>query len=170
MFLVNSLPNICFTVNTLSQFIVNPHHFHWIVATNILRYIWGKIHYALRYATKKLRLHGYIIVNRASSVVEHKRTSRCCFSLGSTSIYWMSRKQKLVALSTMEAEYIAMSMACCEVIWLTNLFNELFEHVLDTIMIFCDNESIISLLENLVLHKRSKHININYHFIWDMVQ
>ena len=82
----------------------------------------------------------------------------------------MSRKQKLVALSTTEVEYIASSMACCEVVWLGKLFSELFEHVLDTTVIYCDKQSGISLSENLVFHDRSKHIDIEYHFILDMVQ
>eukprot|EP00253_Pinus_taeda_P014741 PITA_14741 len=108
-------------------------------------------------------------VDWASNVVDRKSTSKCCFSLGSASISWMSRKQKSVALSTTEAEYIAASMPCCEAIWLRNLFSELFEHMLDTTVIFCDNQSGILLLENLVFHDRSKHIDIKYHFIKDMV-
>ena len=77
----------------------------------------------------------------------------------------MSRKQKSVALSTMEAEYIAVSMACCEVVWLRKLFSELFAHVLDTTIILCDNQSGIWLSENPVFHDRSKHIDIKYPLI-----
>ena len=82
----------------------------------------------------------------------------------------MSRKQKLVALSTVEAEYIAASMTCCEVVWLRKLFSELFGHVLDTTVILCDNQSGICLSENTVFHDQSKHIDIRYHFVRDMVQ
>ena len=82
----------------------------------------------------------------------------------------MSRKQKSISLSTAEAEYIAASMASCEVVWLRKLFSELFGHVLDTTMIYCDNQSGIRLSKNLVFHDHSKHIDIKYHFIWDMVQ
>ena len=103
-------------------------------------------------------------------MVDRKSTSGCCFSLGSTSISWMTRKQKSVSLSTVEAEYIAASMACCEAIWLRKLFSELFEHALDTTVIFCDNQSGIHLSENPVFHDRSKHIDIRYHLIRDMVQ
>ena len=70
-----------------------------------------------------------------------------------------------MALSTVEAEYIATSMACCEAIWLRNPFNELFGYVLDTTVILCENQSGIRLYENLVFHNRSKHIDIRYHFI-----
>ena len=82
----------------------------------------------------------------------------------------MSRKQKSVALSTTEAKYIVAIMACCEAVWLRKLFSELFGHVLDTTMILCDNQSGIRLSNNLVFHDLSKHIDIRYHFIRDMVQ
>ena len=82
----------------------------------------------------------------------------------------MSRKQKSVALSTAKAEYITASMACCKAVSLRKLFNELFRHVLDTTVILCDNQSGIRLSENPVFHDRSKHIDIRYHFIQDMVQ
>eukprot|EP00253_Pinus_taeda_P006796 PITA_06796 len=170
MFLVNSRPDICFAVNTLSQFMVEPHHIHWIAAKNLLRYLWGTITYGLRYTVGNVRLHGYSDVDWAGSVVDCKSASGCCFSLGSALISWMNRKQKLVALSTDEAEYIAASMASYETVWLRNLFSELFGHVLDTTAIFCDNQSVIHLSENPLFHDHSKHIDIRYHFIRDMVQ
>ena len=71
-------------------------------------------------------------------MVDRKSTSGCYFSLGSTSISWKSKKQKSVALSTTEAEYIAASMPYCEVVWLRKLFSELFEHMLDTIVKYHD--------------------------------
>ena len=116
MFLVNSCPNVCFDVNTLSQFMVEPHHIHWIAAKNLLRYLRGTINYGLRYTTRNLRLHGYTDIDWAGSVVDRKSTSGCCFTLGFASISWMSKKQKSVAISTAETKYTATSMACCEVV------------------------------------------------------
>lgn len=117
-----------------------------------------------------MRLHGYFDVDWAGSVVDLKSTFGCYFPLVSTSISWMSRKQKSIALSTTKVEYIAASMASCEAFWLRKLFSELFGHVLDTTVILYDNQSGIRLSENLVFHDRSKHIDIRYHFIRDMVQ
>eukprot|EP00253_Pinus_taeda_P021869 PITA_21869 len=114
MFLVNSHPNICFAMNTLSQFMVEPHHIHWITAKNLLRYLQGRITYGLRYTVENVRLRGYSDADWASSVVDRKRTYGCCFSLGSASISWMSRKQESVALSTAKAKYIVASLASCE--------------------------------------------------------
>eukprot|EP00253_Pinus_taeda_P035772 PITA_35772 len=125
--------------NTLSQHMVEPHHSHWIGTKNLLRYLRGTITHGLRYIARDVRLHGYTDANWAGSVVDRKSTSGCCFSLGSASISWMSRKQKLVALSAAEAEYIASSMASCEAVWLRKLFNELFGFTLDITVILCDN-------------------------------
>jgi len=82
----------------------------------------------------------------------------------------MSRKQKLVTVSTTEAEYIVASMASCEAVWLRKLFSELFGFTLDTTVILCDNQSGIRLSENPVFYDVSKHIDIRYHYIQDMVQ
>jgi len=147
---------------------VEPHHIYWVVAKNLLKYLYGTINYGLRYTTRNLRLHGYSDADWVGSVVDRKSTSGCCFSLGSASISWMSRKQKSVALSTDKPEYIAASKACCEAIWLRKLFSELFEHVFDTTVIYCDNQNGICLYP--VFHDHSNHIDIKYHFIRDMVQ
>jgi len=145
---------------------VEPHHIHWIAAKNLLRYLCGTTNYLV----ENLRLHGYTNVDYTSSVVNRKSTYGFWFSLRSASISWISRKQKSVALSIAEAENIAARMACSEVVWLTKLFSELFEHMLDNTVIFCDNQSGIHLSKNLVFHNHSKHIDIRYHFIWNMVQ
>eukprot|EP00253_Pinus_taeda_P032360 PITA_32360 len=92
MFLVNSRPDICFAVNTLSQHMVEPHHIHWIGAKNLLRYLRGTITYGLRYTVEDVRLLGYADADWAGSVVDRKSTFRCYFSLGFASISWMSRK------------------------------------------------------------------------------
>ena len=116
MFLVNSRLDICFTVNAFSQHMVEPHHIHWIGAKNLLRYLRGTITYGLRYTAGDVRLFGYTDADWAGNEVDCKITSGCCFTLGSASISWMSRKQKSVALSTAEVEYIVASMASCEAV------------------------------------------------------
>eukprot|EP00253_Pinus_taeda_P014164 PITA_14164 len=90
---------------------------YMIDAKNLL-YLRGTITNGLRYTAGDVRLLGDTDVDWAGSVVDRKNTFGCCFTLGSASISWMSRKQKLVALSTAEAEYIAASMVSCEAFWL----------------------------------------------------
>jgi hypothetical protein len=111
MYLVNTQPDICFVVNTLSQFQVEPRHEHCIVAKHVLRYIRGTINYGLRYtASSNIQLHGFTDSDWARSADDRKSTSGMCFSLGSAMISWGSRKQKSVALSTTEAEYSEISL------------------------------------------------------------
>ena len=112
----------------------------------------------------------YIDSDWAGSAVDRKSTSGCCFSLGSAVVSWFSRKQKSVALSSAEAEYMVASQASCEAIWLRKLLVGLFGLQLQPTVIYCDNQSCIKLSENPVFHDRSKHIEIRYHFIRDYVQ
>jgi hypothetical protein len=75
-----------------------------------------------------------------------------------------------MALSTAEAKYIALSVAVCEAVWLRKLLTDLFDHEMDPNTIHCDNQSCVKLSENPVFHDRSKHIEIKYYYITDMVQ
>ena len=99
-----------------------------------------------------------------------KSTSGCCFSIGSGVVSWFSRKQKSVALSSAEAEYMAASMAAYEGMWMRKLLAGLFECELVATIVHCDNQSGIRLFENPVFHDRRKHIEIRYHFLRDCVQ
>lgn len=116
MFLVNTHPYIFYVVNTLSQFITEPYHSHWIDAKHILRYLHGSIPLRLRYSIGNVQLHGYTDVDWVRNTFDRKSTSGCCFSLGSMMISLMDMKQNYVALSTIEVEYISSSMASCEVV------------------------------------------------------
>ena len=119
MYLVNTRPDIAFSINSLSQFMVQPKRMHWIAAKHILCYLHGIVEYGIIYVQGEgIKLIGYTDVDWAGSTMNKRSTSRCCFSLGSGVVSWFSRKQKSVALSSAEAEYIAASMVTCEAIWL----------------------------------------------------
>jgi hypothetical protein len=112
MYLVNTRPDICYAVNVISNFMSQPRHTHWIVAKHVLRYLQGTISYGLRYASSvDLSLQGYADADWEGSAVDKKRTSGCCFTLGSTTVSWCSRKHRFVSLSTIEVEYISLSVA-----------------------------------------------------------
>ena len=115
-------------------------------------------------------LSGYTDADWAGSVSDRKSTSGCCFSLRSAMISWQSRKQSSISLSTEEEEYIAACSASCEARWLRKLLIDLFDLEMRATLILCDNHSCIKMTENLVFHDRSKHIEIRYHYIRDMVQ
>jgi hypothetical protein len=170
MYLVNTQPDICFAVNTLSQFQVEPKQEHWIVAKHVLRYIRGTINYGLRYtASSDIKLHGFTDSDWAGSAEDRKSTSGMCFILGSAMISWGSRKHKSVALSTTEAEYMVACEACTEAVWLRKFISDLFDQIPESTIIYCDNQSCIRLSEHPVFHERSKHIEIKYYFIRDKV-
>eukprot|EP00253_Pinus_taeda_P002664 PITA_02664 len=144
MYLVSPRPDICFVVNTMSQFMCEPRKVHWVAAKHILRYLQGTVDYGLDYRQGDgVRL----------AVV----------------VSWFSGKQQSVALSSAEAEYMAANLASCEAIWLRKMLFGLFDQPLRPSVIYCDNQSCIKLTENPVFHDRSKHIGIKYHFIRDDV-
>jgi hypothetical protein len=170
MYLMNTRPNICFSVNTLSQFLVEPRHVHLMDAKHVMRYLKGTIDYGLSYdGDHYFTLSGYTDADWAGSVSDRISTLGCCFSLGSTMISWQSRKQSSIALSTVEAKYIVACSASCEAIWIQKLLTDLFDLEMRATLILCDNQSCIKMIENLVFQDRSKNIEISYHYICDMV-
>jgi hypothetical protein len=171
MYLTNTRPDIYFVVKTLSQFLVDPIHVHLVAAKHVMRYIKGTMDYGLNSdGDHDFTLSGYTDVDWAGSVADRKSTSICCFSLGSAMISWQSSKQSSISLSTAEVEYIATCSASCEAIWLRNLMTDLFDIEMRATAILCENQSCIKMTENPVFHNRSKHIEIRYHFIHNMVQ
>eukprot|EP00253_Pinus_taeda_P027413 PITA_27413 len=108
MYLVkfNARSDICFSVNTLSQFMVEPKRVHWTTTRHILRYLRDTIEYGLKYTRgDDARLCGFTDANWAGNLVDRKRTFGYCFSVGSGMVSWCNRKQKSVTLSSAEAEY-----------------------------------------------------------------
>jgi hypothetical protein len=93
IYLVNTGPDICFVVNTLSQFMVEPREVHWVAAKHVLRCLRDIVEYGLRYlGSDGVRLQGYTDSDWAGSAADRKSTSKCCFSLGSAVISWFNRK------------------------------------------------------------------------------
>jgi hypothetical protein len=171
MYLTNTRPNICFSMNTLSQFLVEPRHVHLVATKHVIRCLKCTLDCGLNYdGDHDFTLSGYTDSNWEGSVSDRKITSRCYFSLGSTMISWQSRKQSSSVLSTMEVEYIDACSARCEAIWLRKLLTNLFDLEMEATTILCDKQSCKKMIENHVFHDRSKHIDIHYHYTCDMVQ
>ena len=106
---------------------VEPQRVHWVATKHVLRYLCGIVDYGLDYRRGDgVCLVGYIDSDWAGCAADRKNTSECCFNLGSTVVSWFSRKQNSVALSSAEAEYMEVSQASCEAIWLRKLLVGLF--------------------------------------------
>jgi hypothetical protein len=107
---------------------VEPRQEHWIDAKHILRYLRGMITYGLRYASNSdVQLHGFTDSYWAGSADDRKSTYGMCFNMGSAMISWASRKEKFVALNTIEAKYIAACDTCMEAVWLHKLVSGLLD-------------------------------------------
>jgi hypothetical protein len=107
-----------------------------------------------------IQLHGFIDSDWAWSAYDRRNATWICFSLSFATMSWDSRKQKSVAVNIEEEEFIAVCDACTEAVWLRKLVSGLFDQVLDSTVIYCDNQSCVKLSENPVFHDRSKHIEI----------
>jgi hypothetical protein len=142
MYLVNTRPDICFAVNTLSQHMVEPRSVHCIGAKHMLRYIAGTIDFGLDYVRGDgVSLVGYIDPEWVACATGRKSTSGCYFGLGSGLVSRFSRKQKSVALSSAKAEYMAANQGSCEAIWLRKILVGLFGQEMPPTVVHCDNQS-----------------------------
>ena len=122
--------DITFSVNKLSQFLRAPIVAHWSACERILRYIRGTLSYGLLFKpTKVTSLEGYANADGASNLDDRKYVSGVCIFLGGNLICWSSRKQKVVACSSTEAEYRALSTAATYVVWIQNLLTEIEVHL-----------------------------------------
>eukprot|EP00253_Pinus_taeda_P003168 PITA_03168 len=117
----------------------------------------------------RVKLQGFTDADWVGSPSDRKSTSGEIFNLGLAAISWYSRKQRSVALSSIEAEYTVASQATFEAIWMQNILVGLLGQMTDPTMIYCDNQSFIELSENPMFHDRSKHIDIHYHHLRDYV-
>ncbi|XP_022004484.1 uncharacterized mitochondrial protein AtMg00810-like [Helianthus annuus] len=171
MYLTNTRPDLMFAVNKISQFMEQPKRSHWEAGKRILRYVKGTLNQGLVYSKGgKGTLTGFSDNDYAGNIDDSKSTSGYVFQLGTGTVAWQSKKQKVVALSSTEAEYIALSMAGCQALWLQGILEELQEGAKGPIVIHCDNKSTISRAKDPGFHGKSKHIRIKYHFIRDLIK
>jgi hypothetical protein len=114
-------------------------------------------------------LIGYYDANYARCKIDRQSTSRTYQFLGRSLVSWASKKQDFVALSTAEAEYIAVGHCCAQLLWMRQTLTD-YSYKLSKVPLICDNESAIRMADNPVEHSRTKHIDIRYHFLRDHQQ
>ena len=142
----------------------NPRKQNWEVVKWILRYLRGTSDIALCFRKSTLGLQGYVDADMAGDIDGRKSTTRYVFTLGGTAVSWISKLQKIVALSTTEAEYVTVTEASKELIWLQSFLEELGQNYGKSTL-HCDSQSVIHLAKNHVYHAQTKHIQVRYHFI-----
>ncbi|XP_061350948.1 secreted RxLR effector protein 161-like [Gastrolobium bilobum] len=171
-YLTVTRPDISFAVSVASQFLDSPCDSHWDAAVRILRYIKGAPEKGLLYSDQgNTEICGYSDADWAGSPSDRRSTSGYFVFFGGNLISWKSKKQTVVARSSAEAEYRAMGVATCELIWLKQLIREL--HLCEQkkpMTLICDNQAALHISSNPVFHERTKHIEIDCHFIREKIQ
>lgn len=180
---IGTRPDLAYTVTLLSQFSSNPTPEHLTAAKRVLRYIKGTINTCIFFSKgtpnatntpKQLLLTGYSDASYASCVDTRRSFSGYVFTLNNCTISWCSQKQRSVAVSSTESEYMALSLTARNAIWLRNALSELLTSTtkgvpsptgtLFEVSLLCDNQGSIALAHNPAQHKRSKHIDVHYHY------
>lgn len=171
-YLVNTRPDIAHSVGIVSRFMEKPSTNHWAAVKQILRYIKGTMHYGCSYKRGHgtAELIGFSDSDHAGDVGDRKSTSGHVFFLGKNLITWSSQKQKIVALSSCEAEYVAIAAATCQGLWLSRLLEDITGTSPAQFKLLVDNKSAIALSKNPVHHDRSKHIDVKFHFVRDCME
>nr|GEY15556.1 hypothetical protein [Tanacetum cinerariifolium] len=147
-------PHVSFTANVVKR---------------ILRYVKVTISFGLTYSQpKRNNILGYSDVDWARCLDTRRSTYGYSIFLGNL-VSWSAKKQLTVSRSSCESEYQAMANTCAEIIWLTHLFHELHALPPDRPTLLCDNKSALFMTQNPVSHKRAKHIDLDYHFIRELV-
>lgn len=163
-------PDIAFAVNDVSRFNNKHGKAHWTAVKRIFRYIQGSIDMKLCFFNSD-EMTGYTDADWASDVDKRRSCTGFVFTMSGGAISWNSKRQDTVALSSTEAEYMALSSATQEAIWLKEFGKEL-DSTLEkqTIVIACDNQSAIKLAETDGFRARSKHIDVRHHHIRDRIE
>jgi hypothetical protein len=175
--MLGTRPDLAFAVGSLSRFSSNPGTVHWTHLKRVLRYLAGSIHHRLTFGDGGNNgssgshgfAFGYCDADWATSIDDRRSITGWVFLAAGGAISWQSQKQKSVALSTVEAEYMAECQAVKEAMWLRSLLGELGLGTTVPMTILTDSQGAMALAKNPEHHQRSKHIDIRYHFIREQV-
>ena len=165
VYLTVTRPDIAHAVHIVSQFVTAPTSTHWAAVLRILRYLHGTQFQTLLFpSTSSLELRAYSDADWDTDRHDRKSTTGFCVFLVDSLISWKSKKQDVVSRSSTEAEYRAMAITTCEIVWLRWLLADMGVNIKAPTPLHCDNQSAIQIVKNYVFHERTKHIEIDCHF------
>ena len=163
-------PDIAFSVNRLCQFMHNPLDTHWQALKRLLRYIKGTSSHGIFFSKDSPpTLHCFTDSDWGGDHDDRRSTNGFAIFLGKSLVSWIAKKQPTVSRSSTESEYKAIANATSELIWLRGLLSEL-QISISSATLHCDNLGAIYLSANPVFHARTKHIELDYHFVCEQVQ
>jgi hypothetical protein len=157
-------PDIAFPIMILSQFMWNLGWTHWEAVKDVIRYLKGMADLTLMLGGSDKGLEAYVDADWASQPHRHSMSGYTVL-LHSSPVAWSAQKQTIIALSTAEAEHIALTAVMCEILYLQALIAELYEPVIPPIPIYCNNQGAVALATNNKFHTCTKHIDIRYHYV-----
>lgn len=166
-------PDLAFAVSYFSQFQNNSNDEHYTYLKRVLRYIKATSDYGLVYTNSENSENiavGYCDADWGTNNIDRKSISGYCFLLYNNIVSWCTQKQKTVSLSSAEAEYMALSLTCCEAIWFRGILSDLGIPCNKTLTIREDNQSCIHIAKNRENSRRVKHIDIKHHFIRNLIE
>jgi hypothetical protein len=171
IYLTITRPDITFAVSLISQFMHAPTEAHMQIVKRVLRYLKGSIGRGiLMQNNQHTNIMGFSDADWAGNACDRKSTTGYCTLVGGNLVSWKSKKQNVIARSSAEAEYRAMASTACELIWLKYLLSDLgFPHA-HPIPMFCDNQAAMHIAANPVFHERTKHIEVDCHYVRSQVQ
>jgi hypothetical protein len=160
-------PDLAYPISMVSQHMANPSLEHWIAVKRIFRYLQGTLDFKLHFrGSRPQDLVGYCDADWAGDLEDRRSTIGFVFIMGGGAISWSSKRQPTIALSIIEAEYMANTQATKEAIWMTKFMKELgYMNEKKAMVIRCDNQGAISLTRNPTQHARTKHIDVQHHFV-----
>jgi hypothetical protein len=170
LYLCASRPYIMFSVCMCARFQANPKEVHLRTVKRIMRYLVYTPQFGLWYPKRStFDLIGYSDADYAGCKIDRKSISGTCQFLGRSLVSRALKKQNSVPLSTAEAEYITVGHCCAQLLWMRQTLRD-YGYKLRKAPLLCDNESAIRMADNPVEHSRTKHIDIQYHFLRDHQQ
>ncbi|XP_014511862.1 uncharacterized protein LOC106770576 [Vigna radiata var. radiata] len=170
LYLTNTRPDLCYTINLLSQFMQSPTEHHYRAVQHVLRYIKSTPSEGLFFtADSPMHLKGFSDSDWATCPNTRRSTTGFCIFLGTSLVSWKSKKQKTVSRSSTEAEY-ALAAAVCEIQWLHYLLKDLQIEESGVPALYWDNKSARHIAHNQSFHERTKHIELNCHVVREKIQ
>jgi hypothetical protein len=162
-------PDITFAVNRVCQFMHKPSPAHLVAAKRILRYLKGTLDRGILFQPGPFALTAFTDADWAGDPCDRRSTSGIIVFLGNNPITWLAKKQHTVSRSSTEAEYRSLANGAAELSWIRQVLCDLGLFLPSAPLIWCDNTSALALASNPVFHGRTKHIEVDYHFIRERV-